>query len=449
MRSLLAPGLAFVCLVTACTGHRGGGDDDDSTPPPPYAIRFLDILDPVEETPQVFRIEVTTTGGEPVAWSGTVALTSLAGPLSPSSLEVTDGAGQAGLVFELAGFGGVALSHADLRTEVLTAGIRPRLPVKIAGAAEFGSVLSGGSGWDSDGAWAPSAILDGPGVRLYYASSTTGGAANIGTAYAADGVAFTPAPGPVIGPAVSGDACHADGADHPAAIRRGDGTVVLLYEGRSGAVRQLCLATSTDGLAFTVQGVAIAPSPDAGTFDHDAVRGGSLVEREDGSLLAYYGGESVLEVDGTNPGPETVSGIGTAVSTDGGLVWTRVPGVVHGAHVTSFLESTNISSWDGLAVYAPGAMRDGSVYRIWITGMSGAGARIGLYETENPFELLAHVDNLEQPLHEIVPAGDAGAFDDEATSFASVVEHGGVRRLYYTGVRAADGVARIGTATFP
>lgn len=443
--------LTTALLAAACTGGKGGDDDDDDGPQPPFALRFPSIPEPRQETATSFTVNVTTTDGSAIIdWDGEITVTSGLGPVSPATIDVVDGVGVAGLVFEIAGNVAVTFDGgADLIEQLITFNVLPRIPVPIAGAGAHGSVIAEGTGWDSDGAWSPAGVLEGAGVRVYYASSTSGGAPNIGTAYAADGVAFVKAASPVVGPAVAANACHTDGADHPAAVRLANGSVLLLYEGRAGSARHLCAATSGDGVSFTPLGLAIDVAPAAGSFDSGAITGAALTLREDGTLLAYYAGTAMIDVDAQNAGDETVTGIGTAVSTNGGVSWTKVPGQVYGAHLTSYAESTNLNSWDGLAVYKPGVLRDGGVYRVWVSGMSGLGRRIGLYETTDPFTFNAHVDNLESELHEIVSVGEEGSFDDDGTEHPSVIEHGGVRRIYYTGTRAADGIARIGSATFP
>lgn len=455
-RRFLLPLLPMLLATVAagCTGSHGD-DDDDDTPPPPYALRFLDTeASPQEELGFHFRVEVTTTdGSQIVPWSGSIAIVSDAGPVAPAAIPVVDGEGAVDLVFEMGGFSPVTFSNPDVQGQLITFNVLPRLPVKSVGAAAFGAVLAEGTtgAWDEDGAWSPAAVADGAGVRLYYASSSSGGAPNIGTAYAADGVTFVKVANPVVGPAAGASACHTNGADRPSIVRLAGGSLVMLYEGVAGTARHLCVATSADGLAFTPQAaIAIDVSSVAGQFDTDAVRSGAMVVRTDGSLVAFYGGESALEVDATNIGPESVSGIGTAVSTNGGLAWTKIPGSIYGAHFTSYLESTNFNSWDGWGVYKPGVFRDGSVYRVWVSGLSGGGPRIGLYETIDPNTFVSHIDNLLETLHEVVPAGATDAFDDGGTEMPSVIEDaGGLRRLYYTGRREADGKARIGAATFP
>ncbi|WP_437650767.1 hypothetical protein [Sorangium sp. So ce362] len=115
--------------------------------------------------------------------------------------------------------------------------------------------------WEGGVAAAPSALLVGGEIWLYYAAE--GG---IGLARSADGVAFARAPSPVLAPLASGDGGWERGAvpGSPGVVRLPDGSLRMFYviagDGDASFVGE---ARSDDGLAWerVGDGPALAPAP--------------------------------------------------------------------------------------------------------------------------------------------------------------------------------------------
>ena len=452
--SLVRLWLAVFAVLPAAAACSGGGDGK-APRPARIQLGFEDNL-PTEEVPRPIRFQVVDTHGAVVdSWSGTLALSAERGPVSPATVDVVDGDVLADVTFEVAGENRLFVT-ADA-SEGLPGASQyfyplARAPIRDVGPLTGGAILVAGTGWDAVGVRSPAVIVEGTTTRLWYASAVASSNGNIGLAESADGMAFTRV-GPVLGPLVSGDACHADGADAPAIIEDGGG-YVMIYAGRTAGRRHLCRATSSDGVTWTVtpglveDGAVLAAASGADRFDNAGIRGGALARIDADTLLLAYAADGIAEITLNHEGPETISGIGLATSADGGLTWAIVDGVGPAfSHFSGFLEAQAGEAWDAYQQFGPGLLRDGPVFRMWLTGVSDGGHRIGYRASANPLEWGPHVDNLENPYHEIVTIGPAGSFDAAGVGWPCVVESNSVRRLFYSGL-GEDAQFRIGTAHF-
>ncbi len=443
--------LAIPLAVTACTGD----DDDDLAQPSPAKIVVTGPVDVTEEVPATYTVQVVTTSGEPTSWSGFVDVAALTGPVTPTQVAVSNGQGVQAFTLEYSSSGvslGLEFTAPGLEGFTRFLNIATRVPVPVDGAAALASVFDRSTtGWDRDGVWSPSVWDAGTELRMLYASSTTGGAPQIGLARSSDGgMTWTRGAAPVIGPLAVASACATDGAQHPGVFRRADGTLGALYQGRVGTRLHLCLAESVDGGSTWTpvdgaaeDGAVLATS--STPFEQTELRSASVVLTTGQRLEAIYAAQGVDDIDALNPGPETIVGVGLAHSTNGGLSWTKIPGPFSGAIISVYHEAPNGLTWDAYEITDPGIHKDGPVYRSYLGGLANGGYRIGLYEALDLSYLPGHVDNLAVPFHEMIGLGVAGRFDENGSRFPSVIDVAGVRTVFYTGI-AADGTRRIGLA---
>ncbi len=441
----------MVAVAAAC-GH---GDGSRSTPVVAH-LAVAQVAGPlVEYEPSHWTFQVLDSSGAPVSgYDGSVTISSgLGRPITPSTIPVLGGFGEADLVFGVAGGDDlVSFSTAGVTTsQYLFIDAKP--PMRIAGPLPDGAVFAGASGWNSDGAWAASVLKDPAGFRMYYASSNTGGAPNIGLATSTDGLHWTAVgPAPLVGPAVLASPCHPSGAENPN-VRRTAAGFEMIYRGLAGSRGRLCRATSPDGAAWTLtagpqeDGSVLAPSP-VERFDDVSLISASVLEMTNGSLATIYASYGTGEVFSTHAGAEHVTGFGFASSGDG-VTWTKVPGGnLLDALKLSYSESPFAAIWNGRGEGASCLIQDGAFFRVWVTGSSDIGQMIGYY-TSNEVDVYGpDVDNELVPYDSVLYLGGTGMFDETGTSFPSVVDGSdGVRRLYYTGLsaigRRAIGVTEI------
>lgn len=448
--------MAFLglCWQAGCTG---GPKDDPAPRPVGLSIATGPTEDVEERTPIPFTVHVVDSAGELVpTFDGTLNVRAWAGETDPATLAVTGGVASGSISFRLAGDNGVSFSAATLGTAEQVVYLTSFLPAKVPGAATGGAVLGEGTGWDSDGAWAPFVQPDGSGFRMWYASSSSGGAAHIGLARSTDGVTWTREPAPLVGPSVVASACHADGADEPTVFRRDEGSWVMLYRGTNAGRVHLCAATSSDGDVWAPyagpaeDGSVLAKNADPESFDDLAITAALVVPMPDQTWRAIYSADGSGEIDTANVGEESLRGLFLAESTDG-LAWTRVTDVGYlGALRISYAEAPSGNDWDAYAQYDPSLLAEpDGVLRMWCSGDSVGGRLIGYFASLDLTDWPVHVENFANPVSETLTRGTAPAFDAEGVDRPSVVQGAdGLRRIYYTGV-ATDGVARIGLATVP
>jgi len=161
------------------------------------------------------------------------------------------------------------------------------------------TVLTPQEPWEGSIIGAPAVVRVGDEVFLYYMAQ--GG---IGLARSSDGVTFTKAAGPVLGPAPIGwDAGRVPSS--PGVVRLDDGSLRMFYQvAGDGAEQRIGEARSDDGLTWERVGNAavLAPRADVNPEDpfYDGVAVGSplpvLAKSPEGrpSLRVYYGARDVL-----------------------------------------------------------------------------------------------------------------------------------------------------------
>ncbi len=203
----------------------------------------------------------------------------------------------------------------------------------------------------------------------------------------------------------------------------------MVYAGHSGALTQVGLATSTDGVAWATSHDAVLEV--GSEWDSIEVVPGSVVV-DGGDLVLYYTGS-----DGEG------RRIGVAVSADDGASWTRQEGE---RDPWTFDEGAP-GEFDDNMVQDPWVLRDDAagVERLFYAGNDGANWRIGLAE-----RALGDTgwDRLEDPLNEetvVLLQGAAGSFDVAGALRPVVVqEDDGTYTMLYNGEDSP--VRRVGVA---
>lgn len=412
-----------------------------------------------EETEEPLVFEVIGSSGNIVRWDGTLALAAERGGVSPQTVEVVDGVGEADVVLEAAAENALLVTGEGLSDASQYFYGMLSVPSRVAGTGTGGAVLDAGPGWDAGGVWAPAAVSTGGSILLWYTGAVGTTSSNIGLARSLDGVAFTKEPAPVLGPAVLADPCHADGAAAASVIAAPGGGWIAFYAGTNADRRHLCRATSPDGVSWTVtpgvmeDGAVLARATAPNRFDNVAITGAAVARLADDSLVAFFSGEGTAELTEDNPGDETLRGIGLARSTDEGMTWARDGGAIGagGGFGALFFGAEEVSDgfdWDSRGQYGASVLIDGDVIRLYLSGICDAGRRIGYRVTDDIEYWVAHVDNLTHANHEAIPPGEQDAFDEEHLDHPSVVTTSAGRRLYWTGTRTGEGIRRIGGGVF-
>ncbi|GAC1309483.1 MAG: glycoside hydrolase family 130 protein [Vulcanimicrobiaceae bacterium] len=173
------------------------------------------------------------------------------------------------------------------------------LPATSAIAGPFGRwtrlsespVLSPeGAGFQSAGVFNPSAVKVDDGVVLIYRAQDTKGTSRLGYAKSTDGIHFKQRAAPVLSPSAPYE--FQGGVEDPRIVRI-DGTYYMTYTGYNSVAEtaQLCLATSTDLLAWERHGVILPAN--VGTWNVHWTKSGAIVpQKVNGRWWMYYLGES-------------------------------------------------------------------------------------------------------------------------------------------------------------
>lgn len=193
-------------------------------------------------------------------------------------------------------------------SNVVFTGQEVRLAPPSANLTRTGLVVGHGAPGDFDSyeTGAPTVLFDQGMYRMWYHGGAGTPVWSIGYANSTDGIAWAKH-GVVVSPSIPTDA--ADTA-YPEVVKVAGG-YSMYYSGYDGSNYRILLATSTDGLAWTKQGVVLGLGT-PGSFDDLYVYEGSVIDRG-GTFYMWY---TALSSAGGGPS------IGLATSPDG-LVWTR------------------------------------------------------------------------------------------------------------------------------
>lgn len=328
--------------------------------------------------------------------------------------------------------GGPALQATPAREWALAGDVHG--PLALAGesgdiivSGSVGFALQVSSGWSIAPEWGGSAAVNGVqadswvGDEVYLTLTDANLAHSIGLAHWNEGRASLEEEPILEGQNGSFDA---EGVSDAVVFELG-AERVMLYAGELEGVVAIGRATSADGLTWTTDHTIAF---DVGEeWDSVAVRPGSVVTEEDGSLTLWYTG-----FDGNR------SRIGRATSTDG-ETWTRVPGPTQ----LWWLAAGPAGTFDDSAVRQPFVLVDDEgVEQLWYSGFDGDSWRIGhATMVEGAWLRSEDLDGQPRP----VLSGVDGNFD-ALSAFRPVLrpEDDGTYTVLYTGQDAL--IPRVGRA---
>jgi hypothetical protein len=184
----------------------------------------------------------------------------------------------------------------------------------------------------------------------------------------------------------------------------------------------------------TGPGGAVLGFGNAGTFDE---RGNFTISAfRDGDILRlYYGGADSF---GNCPGPNGSHWrIGLATSSDG-VNWTRVPGDKMGG---SILDLGDPGHFDDFLTYRPYVLKDGSTYRLWYNGTTGAfncpsgtlaeNRRVGYAESTDG-KSFTRMNDGPGPDGTVLPLGPPGSIDERQIGYVWVIKDDTEYKMYYS-----------------
>jgi len=224
------------------------------------------------------------------------------------------------------------------------------------------------SDWNYWGSWVPRVIWDGSQYMMWY--NGAGGPSRffpptwqMGVARSQDGRSWvTDSTNPLDQRALH--SWWTDGAGVGSVLFDGT-TYRTWYEGYNSAIPEgygaIGLATSADGNHWTrsLSDPVLTPgSP--GQWDDKAIGYGDPVVYDSGVYLMWYTGNPTLDL--------YTAGIGLAVSPDG-IHWKKYPR-------NPILSDSAPGSWEE-DVFCPSVILDGSVFRMWYSGVGPMGPQIG------------------------------------------------------------------------
>jgi predicted GH43/DUF377 family glycosyl hydrolase len=275
--------------------------------------------------------------------------------------------------------------------------------------------------FDSVSVYCPQVIKDGATYKMWY-SGSNGTNNQVGYATSSDGITWVKQN--------SGDPVVTVGAggkfDSSQVFVSGilyDGaSYKMLYIGFNGSVFNMGYATSPNGIAWTKQnsGDAVFSFGLSGKFDRYLTSGtGAALLEDDGAFKLWYGGN-----DGVN------GRIGYAVGA----------GLDRHNSGDPIIDIGTSGGCDSDGIYAPSVIKDGGVYKSWYTAFDGEFYRIAYATSADSINWIKQNAGLP-----VLVLGDSGKFDDVGHYGSAVIKDDVTYKMWFSG---NDGtVHRIGYAT--
>ena len=131
----------------------------------------------------------------------------------------------------------------------------------------------------------------------------------------------------------------------------------------------------------------------------------------------YCGYDAVVDGNGT----DGHTSLGYATSLDG-INWTK--------YIGNPMLTTGLNTWDSINVQDPHVIKQGGIYNMWY----GGGASYSIYDQQVGFASSSDGINwVKSPLNPVLTRGAVGSWDATLSSFPSVIDDGGIYKMWYTG----------------
>jgi len=226
--------------------------------------------------------------------------------------------------------------------------------------------------WDEGTVWLQSVILVGDTLKMWYSGKSDSHIFNnnfsIGYAWSLDGINWTKYNS---NPVMSGRPGMWDevGVQHCVVIQDGD-TLRMWYESftastPSGPGHMIGYATSVDGIIWTRRDAPVLVRGPAGEWDDSHIITGAVI-KEGNTIKMWYSG-------GTGTFPNAIIRMGLATSTDG-INWTKYDDPTTTDPPFQFSDPVlplgSPGSWEAIWAWSPSVLTTPSGYEMWYEGIN-------------------------------------------------------------------------------
>ncbi|MCU0435609.1 MAG: T9SS type A sorting domain-containing protein [Bacteroidia bacterium] len=198
-------------------------------------------------------------------------------------------------------------------------------------------------------------------------------------------------------------------------------------------------AYSSDGINWTKYPNPVLQVGMPAEWDNGFLEGPSVI-KEGGIYKMWYCGYDAI---GDGNGTDGKANIGYATSPDG-ITWTKSS--------SNPIITTGINTWDSIYVQDPHVMKQGNLYYMWYGGGADPsfGQQVGFATSSDG------INWTKSNANPVLTSGIAGEWDANTASFPSVLNDGGMYKMWYTGkdvdplpVNSLNYYWEIGYATAP
>lgn len=176
-------------------------------------------------------------------------------------------------------------------------------------------------------------------------------------------------------------------------------------------------AYSADGINWTKHTNPVLQVGASSEWDNGFLEGPSVIKDAGIYKMWYCGYDAVVDGNGT----DGRANLGYATSTDG-INWTKYAG--------NPILTTGTNTWDSIHVQDPHVIKESGVYYMWY----GGGASDTYYDQQVGFATsLDGINWTKSNANPVLTRGSAGSWDAILSSFPSVINDGGIYKMWYTG----------------
>ncbi len=176
-------------------------------------------------------------------------------------------------------------------------------------------------------------------------------------------------------------------------------------------------AYSADGINWTKHTNPVLQVGASSEWDNGFLEGPSVIKEAGIYKMWYCGYDAVVDGNGT----DGRANLGYATSPDG-INWTKYAG--------NPILTTGTNTWDSIHVQDPHVIKEGGIYFMWY----GGGASDTYYDQQVGFATsFDGINWTKSSANPVLTRGSAGSWDAILSSFPSVINDGGIYKMWYTG----------------